>query len=201
MGYPDPSGSVRVALKNYDNVVFHVVFSVGLENSINLLKILRLFEFDVEDVTLENFCELPKGYEALMTPNVTAASFVFCDIKIDTLLNLMPNIKNLDFGPNPESDWEDFFDCKYLPNAVCIKTLKIKNWKKVSEFLKRQGKGFHGSICGLNDYEIYQAKKYFKVINFKKDPQELNGNFIRCCRKYRLYCKDLNLENGEVVSS
>uniref|UniRef100_A0AC34REE8 Uncharacterized protein n=1 Tax=Panagrolaimus sp. JU765 TaxID=591449 RepID=A0AC34REE8_9BILA len=171
---PLPDESFRVALKNYDNVVFYVVFSVEFKNSVNLSKILRFIEFDVEEVVLKNFSELPKGYEAFMTPNVRAATFDHCDIKMNTLLNLLPNIKRLILKPNPESDWEDLFDYKHPLKLVYIVTSKIKNWKKFSEFLKRQGTNLCIWIDDLNDSEEEKAMKYFKV-DFKKDPQQLNA--------------------------
>uniref|UniRef100_A0AC34RQ32 DUF38 domain-containing protein n=1 Tax=Panagrolaimus sp. JU765 TaxID=591449 RepID=A0AC34RQ32_9BILA len=193
---PWPDESVRVALKNYDNVVFYVVFSVEFKNSIDLSKILRFIEFDVEEVTLKNFSELPKGYEAFMTSNVTVASFQYCDIKMNTLLNLLPNIERLSLKPNPESDWEDLFDCKYPLNDVYIVTSKIKNWKNFSEFLKRQGNSikfhfhpFHGMISDLNDSEKEKAMEYFNVIDCKKDPRQPNANSICWYPKYILYCK------------
>uniref|UniRef100_A0AC34RQV7 Uncharacterized protein n=1 Tax=Panagrolaimus sp. JU765 TaxID=591449 RepID=A0AC34RQV7_9BILA len=186
---PWPDESVRVALKNYDNVVFYVVVSVEFKNSVDLSKILRFIEFDVEEVTLKNFSELPKGYEAFMTRNVTAATFNHCDVKMNTLLDLLPNIERLLLIPNPEIDWEDLFDYKYPLKDVHIVTSKIKNWKKVSEFLKRQGKGFYASIHKLNHSEKEKAMKYFNVVDFKKDPQELNGNYIWWDPDYRLYCK------------
>uniref|UniRef100_A0AC34RD09 Uncharacterized protein n=1 Tax=Panagrolaimus sp. JU765 TaxID=591449 RepID=A0AC34RD09_9BILA len=163
--------------------------SMPIMRKINLPKIMRFIEFDVEEVTLRNFSELPKGYEAFMTPNVTAASFEYCDIKMNTLLNLLPNIERLRLTPNLESDWEDLFDYKYPLNDVFIRTSKIKNWKKVSEFLKRQDKGFDGCIFGLNPLEEGKAMNYFKVIDFEKDPQQLNDNFIFWYPNYKLYCK------------
>uniref|UniRef100_A0AC34QT90 DUF38 domain-containing protein n=1 Tax=Panagrolaimus sp. JU765 TaxID=591449 RepID=A0AC34QT90_9BILA len=193
---PWPDEYVRVALRNYDNVVFYVVFSVEFKNSIDLSKILRFIEFDVEEVTLRNFSELPKGYEAFMTPNVRAATFPYCDIKMNTLLNLLPDIERLSLKPNPESDWKDLFDYKYPLDSIFIVTSKVKNWKKFSEFLKRQGNSikfhfhpFHGWISGLNDSEKEKAMEYFNVVDCRKDPQQLNANYIHWHPNYTLYCK------------
>uniref|UniRef100_A0AC34QEG6 Uncharacterized protein n=1 Tax=Panagrolaimus sp. JU765 TaxID=591449 RepID=A0AC34QEG6_9BILA len=138
--YPDvplPDDDVRVALKNYDNVVFYVVFSVEFKNSIDLSKILRFIEFDVEEVTLKNFSELPNGYEAFMTPNVKTATFDHCDIQINTLLNLLPNIENLSLKPKPENDWEDLFDYKRPLNDVYIKDQKLEKILGISQTTRK----------------------------------------------------------------